>query len=77
MNPFACDFDPEATIAGGCDDFTSCVGCMEEDATTTIQRLQLMVFVSITDVQLLARVTTIQLQIQMTEAVSLKAVLAV
>ena len=40
-------------------------------------RKQLMVHVYLLDVQLLVRVTSIQLQIQMTEAVSLKTVLAV
>ena len=28
--PICCDFDPEATIAGACEDFSSCVGCMDE-----------------------------------------------
>ena len=32
MNVNACDFDPEATIAGTCEDFTSCVGCMVVNA---------------------------------------------
>ena len=29
MNEEACDYDPEATIAGPCNDFTTCYGCTD------------------------------------------------
>ena len=32
MTPQACDFDPNATIAGSCEDYSSCLGCMDSDA---------------------------------------------
>ena len=32
MNPAACDFNPDATLAGACYDYTSCTGCTSEGA---------------------------------------------
>ena len=32
MNDAACDFNPSATLAGGCYDFASCSGCTDEGA---------------------------------------------
>jgi hypothetical protein len=32
MNPAACDYDPEAVLAGACYDYTSCNGCTSEGA---------------------------------------------
>ena len=32
MNEAACDFDPDATLAATCTDFSSCYGCTDEGA---------------------------------------------